>query len=483
MKRILAFYIALFVAMLLVLGGCGGSNDGTDSGTIDTGTDTVPDSGSGTIIDVPTISAPVGELGDLTDTGDLLGSAGDNWYYTKTIAINDAGQIVGQSNAGIPVKAAFLWDPVGGMTLIPMHLGYFDDYYGGAGQARFIYSEPVDINNSGVVIGHSTTGTGWPEESEKRGFVYYSATDTFVDLAPISWDSDADAWTLDKSYSEVVDINDKGEVILTVDDAEGTHAYYWDGITMVTPGAPVSGDVPGLFRLGGIIGQNSEAVAINEIDQVVVNSGGTAVFIDLAVGVIESLNHLPGQTSTVAVDINNTVTVPLDRGHVVGNSGNKAFFWDGGAMKVVGDLGGGFSEAIDLNDRDQLVGNSKTSSGATHAFLWALNAEKEGVMRDLGTLGGSNSYATGINDAGQIVGYSETGEVHPETGEQIIHAFLWDDGVMYDLGTHSDFYDYAFLFPYPFSEAVAINTHGQVAGNSNTINAHYRGFYLNPTFP
>ena len=58
-----------------------------------------------------------------------------------------------------------------------------------------------------------------------------------------------------------------------------------------------------------------------------------------------------------------------------------------------------------------------------HAFLW-----ENGVMTDLGTLGGANSAATGINPAGQIVGGSEMGERLP-SGEIPSHPFLWDKGV------------------------------------------------------
>jgi probable HAF family extracellular repeat protein len=68
-------------------------------------------------------------------------------------------------------------------------------------------------------------------------------------------------------------------------------------------------------------------------------------------------------------------------------------------------------------------------------------------VTDLGTLGGATT-ARAINDAGQITGYSED-----KSGNE--HAFIWQNGIMRDLGT---------LPGFPQSQGLAINDQGDVAG-------------------
>lgn len=75
-------------------------------------------------------------------------------------------------------------------------------------------------------------------------------------------------------------------------------------------------------------------------------------------------------------------------------------------------------------------------------------------MRSLGTLGGVSSRANDINGLGQIVGRSELG-----VGSGFERAFLWDEGVMYNLDT---------LVPGHWGktlvEATAINDLGHIVG-------------------
>ncbi len=77
-------------------------------------------------------------------------------------------------------------------------------------------------------------------------------------------------------------------------------------------------------------------------------------------------------------------------------------------------------------------------------------------ITDLGTLG-EDSYAYGINNAGQVVGYYYP---HLSPGAQE-HAFLWQDGVMHDLGT---------LPSRRGSEAKDINDPGEIVGDTAAQN-------------
>jgi probable HAF family extracellular repeat protein len=133
-------------------------------------------------------------------------------------------------------------------------------------------------------------------------------------------------------------------------------------------------------------------------------------------------------------------------------------------------LGGDSADFYQINSQGAIVGQSYTSHETMvefepgvfmpmqdmHAFVY-----DNGVMADLGTLGGVNSYGRGMNDLGVAVGYSETAGGNNR-------AFKYEGGVMSDLGTLGG----------NNSGAVAINNNNQIAGSATTSGNVYSHAFL-----
>jgi len=189
-------------------------------------------------------------------------------------------------------------------------------------------------------------------------------------------------------------------------------------------------------------------------------------------GLMEPLGTLGGNNS-FAAGANN-------RGLVIGSAENntqdpncippqvldyKPVVWHGGTIHELPVLAGdAIGAVLAVNDHNELVGTSgMCGSGPAlgpipvHALLW-----QNGSVTDLGSVGGAvNNIAWAINNAGQIVGVSDL------SGDSTEHAFLWQKGVMTDLGTLAgDF----------LSTASSINDNGQVVGQSCDVNFNCRAF-------
>lgn len=141
---------------------------------------------------------------------------------------------------------------------------------------------------------------------------------------------------------------------------------------------------------------------------------------------------------------------------------SRAFYWNNGVVQDLGTLGTGNDAAAGLiNDRGQVIGVAFTSSTpdsfctiygfslfnfTTGSFLW----DKKKGMKDIGSLGGGCTEALDLNNQGQVVGVASL------PGDTQAHPFVWNAATgMTDLLDPSDS---------SFGYAAAENARGDITG-------------------
>jgi probable HAF family extracellular repeat protein len=251
-----------------------------------------------------------------------------------------------------------------------------------------------DINDDGLIVGMTTT-----QNSPATGGPPYSA---FVYRDGIM----KSLGTLGGKESQALGLNDCGIVVGSSDgpsDNENEpvqrHGFIWFGGRMHEVGCLRAGGHTSALRAGG----HTSASSINDAGMVVGASQASDGeyhafrFVD---GEMTDLGTLGGKTSS-ASDIN-------DYGHIVGTSdgprGIRAFIHNGNEMLDLGALCDGSSQAYSINNKGEVVGRSAVPAGGYHAFLY-----RQEQMLDLNDLiptgtGWVLSEAVDINDHGQIVG-------------------------------------------------------------------------------
>jgi probable HAF family extracellular repeat protein len=271
-------------------------------------------------------------------------------------------------------------------------------------------------------------------------------------------------------------------IIAATSDSNTHHDHHhYQLIDMGTFGGPISAinapsiEGAALNRRGVTVGWSATSTPYSPTSNPFVCAGGYGngpPFISLAFrwknGTLTDLGALPG-------DNNCSTPVWLNgKGEIVGISENgqidpllgfnqsRAVLWKDGEITDLGSLGGNQNAALGINNRGQIIGNSQNTIpdpfcffGTTQlrAFLW-----ENGVMRDLGSLGGNCVGASYINERSQIAGQSDTTTTpNPLTGVPTVDPFLWEQGTMRDLGTLGGAAGFA----------GGLNNRGQVIGASS----------------
>jgi len=216
------------------------------------------------------------------------------------------------------------------------------------------------------------------------------------------------------------------------------------------------------------------ASAVNQAGVVVGRTGSQVVMWDR--GTVTQIAPL-STCSTCFLDRGDFLVGVNAAGQVVGTSFQQAFEWDHGTLTNLGASVENASYASWINDAGDVLGAMGLCDIAVtecegRAVLW-----HHGSPIPL-TLGGITSTPAGLNAAGQAVGEASLPVPPPGTGD--VHAFLWQDGTMTDLGTlgghsssataddaiHAVLWDHGTTTDLGEGRACAINSAGQIVGES-----------------
>ena len=300
-----------------------------------------------------TLAAPVQY--EITDLGTLGGPR--SYAY----AINNLGQIAGESNTGIATYA-FRWD-AGQMTAL-------------TGSSGNTYAR--DINNAGLVVGWAMVG------NDPQACLWSGSSKITI------------GWLGSGRHSWAYGINNWGQVVgeATHDEiyhqgvSPWTYGFIWDNGTM-SESSPRIGEGRGINDSGDIAGGSLHSykyeihyacVVINGVKTVLSNTQDTyAADINNARQIIYQSSLWENGSST---SLNGSLHAINEHGHVVGSAMvgvPHAMFWDNTPghprtdlnTLIPSDSGWAYlAEAYDINDNGQIVGYGRlVGSSFDRAFL------------------------------------------------------------------------------------------------------------------
>lgn len=156
-----------------------------------------------------------------------------------------------------------------------------------------------------------------------------------------------------------------------------------------------------------------------------INGASQAVYWDRASGAVTSVGNLGNTFAAFSLALTDDVWVGATGDFSTGQVDTFLFDVRTGAVRILPNLGGGFSLAHDSNDQGLIVGQANLGPGVTHGVVWEL-ADPNDIyssvqIRDLAPLSGDDgAIAFGVNDAGLIVGRSSGAGGSAATG-----AVVW----------------------------------------------------------
>jgi probable HAF family extracellular repeat protein len=290
---------------------------------------------------------PIANAGTYTLTI-LSGLSGAAHIYAT--GINNAGQVVGYSNATIgggsyQAYQAVLWDGTPTPTILSGLSGSRD-------------SHAYGINNAGQVVGYSDTTIGGGSYQA----VLWNGTTTPTALGDLGWDSAATG------------INDAGQVVgySNVGYTSVMQAVLWNGTTTPTALGGLGGEsgATGINNAGQVVGYSNPTIVGGPYQAVLWNGTTTPTV----------LGSLGGNKSS-ATGINNAGQVVGYSNATIGGGSYQAVLWDGttaidlNSFLSASTLGAGWDliTATGINDNGWIVGDAYNSissgTGYDYAFL------------------------------------------------------------------------------------------------------------------